>query len=119
MTTKNAKKAPLVNIKIVGEGFDEFGQRYLKLKVNGSTRSLPPYSMADILDPKRLYRELGDAGCKLFSRQLQNRLQAMLQSYEQLGAPSFSIVTRLRSFRAFYVRPHKIIRNPARPVTLP
>src|SRR5258708_2762010 len=74
--------------------------------------------MADILDPKRLYRELGDAGCKLFSRQLQNRLQAMLQSYEQLGAPSFSIVTRLGSFRGFYVRPDKIIGNPARPVEL-
>jgi putative DNA primase/helicase len=109
MTKKPKKRDPLANVTIVGEGFDEFDQRYLKLKVNGSTRSLPPYSMAEILEPKRLYRELGDAGCKLFSRQLQNHLQGMLQDYEQVGAASFSVVTRLGSFRSFYVRPDEII----------
>jgi putative DNA primase/helicase len=74
--------------------------------------------MAELLEPKRLYRELGDAGCKLFSRQLQNRLQDMLQDYEQVGAASFSVVTRLGSFRNFYVRPNEIIGNPSRPVEL-
>jgi hypothetical protein len=116
MTMKGKKRDPLANIKIVGEGFAEFGQRYLKLKVNGSTRSLPPYSMTDILEPKGLYRDLGDAGCKLFSRQLQNRLQDMLQNYEQIGAPSFSVVTWLGSFRNFYVRPDKIVGSLRRPV---
>lgn len=109
MTTNSKKRDPLANIEILGEGFDEFDNRYLKLKVKGSNRSLRPYSMADILEPKQIYRELGDAGCKLFSRRLQNPLQDMLQDYEQLGAPSFSVVTRLGSFRDFYVRPDEII----------
>jgi hypothetical protein len=116
MTMKSRKRDPIANVTIVGEGFDEFEHRYLKLKVKGSDRDLPPYSMADILKPDRLYRELGDAGCKLFSRQLQNRLQDMLQNYQQVGAPSFSIVTRLGSFRNFYVRPNELIGNPSRPV---
>jgi len=56
---------PLANIEIVGEGFDALGRRFIKLRVKGSGRDLPPYSMEDILKPDRLYRDLGDAGCKL------------------------------------------------------
>ena len=111
MTMKSKKRDPHANVTIVGEGFDESGQRYLKLKLKGSTRSLPPYSMAEILEPKRLYRELSDAGCNLFSRQVQQRLQDLLQNHVQ-QEPSFSVVTRLGSFRRFYVRPDKIIGSP-------
>ena len=42
----------------------------------------------------------------------------MLQNYEQTGAPSFSVVTRLGSFRNFYVRPDEIIGNPPLPIEL-
>jgi len=116
MTTKRKKMDdPLSNITIVGEGSDELNRRYFKLNVNGSTRSLPPYSMDDVLVPKRLYRELCDAGCNLFSRQAQQQLQNLLQNHRQ-QAPSFSVVTRLGSFRDFYVRPKKIIGHPIRPV---
>jgi putative DNA primase/helicase len=118
MTTKIQKKDPLDNVKIIGEGFDEFGQRYLKLQVKGSDRNLPAYSMADILEPKKLYRDLCDAGCKLFSRKDQNRLQSMLQDYEQAGGPSFSVVTRLGAFRKFYVRPDEIVGTPTLRVEL-
>src|SRR4051794_34935700 len=99
MTTKNPKKDPLGNVEVAGEGLDDFGRRYIKLRVKGSARDLSPYSMDDILKPDRLYRDLGDAGCKLFSRQLQNRLQDILQNYQQIGPPSFAVVTRLGSFR--------------------
>ena len=117
MAVKVKKRDPLANIEIAGEGFDEFGQRYLKLRVRGSTRSLPPYSMSAILEPKGLYRDLGDAGCNVFSSQAQRDLQNFLQNYRQQN-PSFSVVTRLGSFRHFYVRPDKIIGNPRRPVEL-
>lgn len=113
MTMKSKKTDPLANIEIVGEGFDEFGCRYLKLKVKGASRSLPPYSMSAILEPKGLYRDLGDAGCNLFSRQAQRALQNFLQNHRQRH-PSFSVVTRLGSFRSFYVRPDKIVGNPSR-----
>jgi hypothetical protein len=112
----SANNNPLANIKIVGEGFDDLNRRFIKLRVRGLDRDLPPYSMEDILKPERLYRELGDAGCKLFSRKLQNQLQDMLQNHKQTGEPSFSVVTRLGSFRHFYVRPDRIIGNPPRPV---
>ena len=109
---------PLANIEIVGEGFDDLDRRFIKLRVKGSDRDLPPYSMEDILKPEKLLCELGDAGCKLLSRKLQNGLQNRLQNYEQIGAPSFSVVARLGSFRNFYVRPDKIIGSPPRPVEL-
>jgi putative DNA primase/helicase len=115
MTVKDKKGDPLTKIEIAGEGFDEFGQRYLKLKVRGSTRSLPPYSMGAILEPKSLYRDLADAGCNLFSSQAQRDLQNFLQNHQQRD-PSFSVVTRLGSFRNFYIRPDQIIGNPRRPV---
>jgi putative DNA primase/helicase len=109
MTTKRTMSGPLKSIHIVGEGFDDFGRRYLKLRVKASDHDLPPYSMAEILEPKRLYRDLGDAGCKLFSTKAQRQLQDLLQNYEQIGAPSFSVVTRLGSFQSYYVRPDRII----------
>jgi putative DNA primase/helicase len=118
MASNSKNDNPLANIEIVGEGFDDLGRRFIKLKVKGSGRDLPPYSIEDILKPERLYRDLGDAGCKLFSRKLQNRLQDMLQNYEQIGAPSFSVVTRLGSFQNFYVRPDEIIGNPPLPIEL-
>jgi putative DNA primase/helicase len=117
MTTKNAKTDPLANIKIVGEGFDDFGRRFIKLRVKGSDRGLPPYPMEDILKPDRLYRDLGDAGCNFFSIKAQRNLQDLLQSYEQ-QEPRFAVVTRLGSFRNFYVRPDEIIGSPPLPVEL-
>jgi putative DNA primase/helicase len=118
MTASSDNDNALANVEIVGEGFDDLHHRFIKLKVKGSDRDLSPYSMDDILKPERLYRELGDAGCKLFSRQLQNQLQAVLQNYKQTGKSPFSVVTRLGSFRDFYVRPNKIVGNPPRPVEL-
>jgi putative DNA primase/helicase len=117
MATKRKKVDPLANIEIVGEGFDELDHRYLKLKVKGSPRSLPPYSMKAILEPKDLYRDLGDAGCNLFSNQAQRDLQNLLQNYRQQD-PKFSVVTRLGSYRTFYVRPDEIIGSPLLPIEL-
>ena len=55
----------LERIAIIGEGVDDSGQRYLKLAVSGSKVNLPPYSTADQLEPKkRLFPELGNAGCR-------------------------------------------------------
>src|SRR3979409_2307766 len=91
-------KDRVANLEIAGEGFDDLGRRYIKLRLKGSGRDLPPYSMADILKPDRLYRDLGDAGCNFFSHQAQRDLQNLLQNHEQ-QEPRFSVVTRLGSFR--------------------
>jgi hypothetical protein len=116
MPTNDSSDNAVANIEIVGEGFDDLGRRYIKLRVKGSGRDLPPYSMEDIFKPDRLYRDLGDAGCKLFSRKSQNQLLTMLKDYEQIGLPSFSVITRLGSFRTFYVRPNGVIGSPRLPV---
>src|SRR4051794_33549190 len=108
MKDKAAKRDPLTNVEIAGEGFDDLGHRYLKLRVKGSNRDLRPYSMADIVKPEQLYCDLGDAGCNLFSSRAQRELLDLLQSHEQ-QEPSFSVVTRLGCFRNFYVRPNEII----------
>lgn len=115
MTTTRKKTDLTANLEIAGEGLDELGQRYLKFTVKGSTRSLPPYSMAEIIELKRLYRELSDAGCNLFSRQAQQQLQKLLHNHQQQN-PNFSVVTRLGAFRHFYVRPDRVIGVPLQPV---
>jgi putative DNA primase/helicase len=118
MTSNSNNHNPLANIEIVGEGFDDPGRRFIKLKVKGSDRDLPLYSMEDILKPERLYSDLADAGCKLFASNVKNGLQNKLQNYQQVGAPSFSVVTRLGCFQNFYVRPDEIIGTPPAPVEL-
>jgi hypothetical protein len=110
MTTKTAKRATLANVEVTGEGFDDLGHRYLKIKVTGSNRDLRPYSMTDIAKREQLYCDLGDAGCNLFSHQAQRDLQNLLQGHVQ-QEPSFSVATRLGSFGNFYVRPDEIIGN--------
>ena len=106
-----------VDVTVDGHGFDEYGHRYLKLHVVGSNRSLPPYSMDDLLDQKKLYRDLSDAGCNLFSKQAQSGLQRLLQGHKYRN-PTFSVVTRLGSFGKYYVRPTDIIGKPILPVEL-
>ena len=106
----NARSRSVAKIAIAGHGVDDVGHRYIKLKVAGSKVNLPPYSIMDLLEPKKhLYPELGDAGCKLLSRSSQTALLEMLENYNYEGAPDFLVVPRLGSFGNFYVRPRSII----------
>jgi putative DNA primase/helicase len=117
MPFKAKQTNPLPKLKIVGEGFDDVGRRYLKLKVIGSTRNLPPYSMVQILKPDQIYRDLSDAGANVFSQEAQRQLRDMLQNYKQ-QEPTFLVVTRLGSFGPYYARPNEIIGKPLKPVEL-
>lgn len=103
----------LEKITIIGQGMDDLGQRYIKLKVAGSKIDLPPYSMADLFDPKRrLYPELGNAGCGVFAHRSQTALLNMLENYEHDGPPDFLVVPRLGSFGNYYVRPISTLGKP-------
>jgi putative DNA primase/helicase len=117
MPPKTKQANLLAKVKIVGEGFDDVGGRYLKLKVIGSTRNLPAYSMDQILKPDRIYRDLSDAGANVFSQVAQRQLRDMLQNFKP-QEPSFSVVTRLGSFGRYYVRPKGVIGKPLKPVEL-
>ena len=112
-----AKSKALENVSIRGQGADDVGQQYLKLVVTGSKIDLPPYSMKDLLEPKkRLFPELGDAGCRLLSRSSQSALLDLLEAYEQKPSPDFFVVPRLGSFGNYYVRPRSIVGQPSWPV---
>lgn len=117
MVSRLKRHSTLTNVKIVGEGYDEFGARYLKLKVIGSNCSLPPYSMEQILKPDQLHRDLTNAGASLFTKTAHRWLAEKFQNYKQQEA-SFSVVTRLGSFGRCYVRPDQIIGKPSKKVEL-
>jgi hypothetical protein len=111
MTLNNNNGNALTKVQIIGEGFDELNHRFIKLRVKGSDRDLPPYSMNDLLEPKRVYFDLGNAGCKLLSAKSQRQLQAKLEAYKS-DTPSFKVVTRLGAFSTFFVRPNEIVGQP-------
>jgi putative DNA primase/helicase len=93
--TKPTKErpAPLSLITIVGEGFDEWGQRYFKLRVEGSSVDLPPYSMDRInKDPNTLYTDLSNAGANVFTTKAKGQLLEMLQN-KTAESPSFRVAT--------------------------
>lgn len=113
----NPRTNSLDKISIIGKGADDIGQQYIKLKVAGSALDLPPYSMADLLEPKtRLFPELGDAGCRLLSRSSQTALLGLLEAYGYEDVPDFFVVPRLGSFRNYYVRPRSIVGKPRQPI---
>lgn len=55
MKAKVGKSKPsdaLRRVRIVGEGLDEWGHRYVKLRVKGSDNDIPPFKVADLVrDP--------------------------------------------------------------------
>jgi hypothetical protein len=53
-------------VLIQGEGRDEWGNRYYKLAVKGSSVDLPPFSMEQIgSDPDSLYKALSNVGLNI------------------------------------------------------
>jgi hypothetical protein len=112
-----ATSTSLEKVAITGQGADDSGQQYLKLAVAGSPIDLPPYSTADLLEPKkRLFPELGDAGCRLLSRSSQNALISLIEAYDHKTSPDFLVVPRLGSFGNYYVRPRSIVGRPPQPI---
>src|SRR5438093_11138052 len=75
---------PIPQVNIVGEGRDEWGNRYFKLAVEGSAKNLPPYSMKQIIsDPELLYTDLSNAGASIFTPKAKRQLLEALQDRKQ------------------------------------
>ena len=84
---------PMSRVTIVGEGLDEWRYRYLKLMVQGSTTSLPPYSMNQIIsDAESLYTDLSNTGANIFTPKAKRQLLEALQDREQ-ERPSFMVAS--------------------------
>jgi putative DNA primase/helicase len=84
---------PLCSIRIDGEGFDEWGNRYLRLKVEHSELKLPPFSMGHInSDPRSLYTALCNVGVNVLTQETKRHLLKMLED-KPSEAPNFKVAT--------------------------
>ena len=89
----NKKTTPLSLITVAGEGFNEWKERYFKLKVKGSNRDLPPYSMkAIIAEPDTLCTDLSNAGANVFTRETKRQLLKMLEE-QKAETPTFKVAS--------------------------
>ena len=72
-TRKSELLDPVSRVRVVGEGIDEAGNRYIKFAVDGSDRDIPPFAAKQLIDdPKPLFTELGNAGWNAFTSKMRN-----------------------------------------------
>ena len=92
--SSNTKKLGLLSlVTIAGEGYDEWKQRYFKLKVKGSAVNLPPYSMRRInTDPEALYTDLSNAGANVFTADTKQQLLKLLEN-QKAERPAFKVAS--------------------------
>ena len=103
-------------VDIVGEGFDEWKDRYFKFSVVGSDRDIPPFSAKQLIEGSRpLFTALANAGWNAFTPKTQAELLHKLQAREK-ESPTFKVVTRLGWNSGAYVFPDEIIGKPKVPL---
>ena len=112
MTKKTKSKKLKMPITIVGEGRDEWNNRYIKFAVRGSGRDIPPFSVEQITtEPKPLFAELGNAGWNAFTSKARNGFLEKLQNRKP-QQPTFKVVTRLGWNSGAFVLPKEVIGHP-------
>ena len=112
MTKKSKSKKSKLPIVIVGEGRDEWNNRYLKFAVRGSERDIPPFSVKELTtDPRPLFAELGNAGWNAFTSKARNDFLGKLQNRKP-QQPTFKVVTRLGWNSGAFVLPNEVIGHP-------
>ena len=93
ISSTTMKPGSLSLITIAGEGRNEWKDRYFKVRVNGSTKDLPPYSMKAIIeDPDTLYTDLSNAGANIFTSETKRQLLKMLEEQEA-ELPTFRVAS--------------------------
>jgi putative DNA primase/helicase len=104
-------------VRIVGEGRDEWGRRYFKFIVQGSNVNIPPFSVEQIMhdNGKQLFTALANAGWNAFTAKARNELLHKLQDRKPRD-PSFKVITRLGWARGAYVFPDEISGTPDTPL---
>lgn len=80
-------------VTVDGEGNDEAGRRYIKLRAG--TKKLPPYSLSKLIeDPSVLFRDLGDAGVRVITPRSKAAVLQQLQSQKEGVEINFEVATR-------------------------
>jgi Domain of unknown function (DUF927) len=95
-----------------GEGYDDQGNRYLKLALVGSDTDIPPFLATDVLtNPTKVLGELVNKGANIFSSTDQADFKRWLGKQKPLK-DSFKVVARLGMSDGAFVRPGKIVGKP-------
>jgi putative DNA primase/helicase len=104
------------HVRIVGEGLDEWGNRYVKLRVRDSAQDIPPFKVADLVrDPTRLFAALANAGWNGLTPKARHEVLKKLEERKR-QAPSFTVATRLGWNGDAFVLPDQIFGDPEMPL---
>ena len=115
---RSAPLDPASRIRIVGEGRDEWDQRYFKIEVKGNESKIPPMKATRIIDdPKSLFGPLTNAGCNLFTPGAKEGVIKGLQRWKPTGQ-SFKVATRLGWNSGAFILPSGEIGQPSQPLEM-
>jgi putative DNA primase/helicase len=121
MKTKTKKSKPsnaARRVAIVGEGVDEWGNRYVKLRVKGSDQGIPAFKVADLVKgPTPLFAALANAGWNGLTRQAQNEVLKKLEVRKRT-APTFKVATRLGWNGDAFVFPDQVFGHSNMPLEI-
>jgi putative DNA primase/helicase len=110
-TSKAARR-----VRIVGEGLDEWGNRYVKLRVRGSAQDIPPFKVAELVkDPTGLFAALANAGWNGLTSKARNEVLQKLEERKR-RTPTFEVATRLGWNGNAFVLPDRIFGRPKMPL---
>jgi len=99
-------------VRIVDEGLDECGNRYIKLRVQGSNQDIPPFKVADLItNPTQLFAALANAGWNGLTSKARDRVLTKLEERKQI-APTFKVATRLGWNGRAFVLPDQTFGRP-------
>jgi putative DNA primase/helicase len=105
-------------VLIVGEGLDEWRNRYVKLRVRGSAQNIPPFKIADLVtDPTQLFAALANAGWNGLTSKARNEVLKKLEE-RKLKKPRFKVATRLGWTGDAFVLPDQIFGDPDMPLEI-
>jgi len=101
---------------VEGEGVDEWGNRYFKFSVKGSKKTIPPFSVSQIVNNQSEFMTaLINAGASLFTSNSQRTILKQLEE-RQPEDPSFKVATRLGWNGSVFVFPDEIVGTPKKPL---
>ena len=104
------------SVAIIGEGLDEWGNRYIKLQVNGS--DIPPFKVADLVtDPTQLFAALANAGWNGLTRKARDEVLKKLEERKR-KAPTFKVATRLGWNGDAFVLPDQVFGHSKMPLEI-
>jgi putative DNA primase/helicase len=116
----NIKKSTSTNaacrVLILGEGQDEWGNRYVKLGVRDSAQDIPPFKLANLVkEPNQLFASLANAGWNGLTSKTRNEVLEKLEKRKH-RAPTFKVATRLGWNGDTFVLPDRVFGDPKTPL---